>query len=82
MPILSGREVCLDHQPWLEPDQVCLVVIVVVVRITIFLWLGGILAASWAVLKATGVDGYVAMAERLMNITHALREGIDDIPVR
>ena len=42
---------------------------------------GGNIAASWAILQVTGVDGYMAIAEELMNVTRIVKQGIADIPV-
>ena len=42
---------------------------------------GGNLAASWAILQVTGVDGYMTVAEKLMRVTHAMMQGIGVIPV-
>jgi sphinganine-1-phosphate aldolase len=41
---------------------------------------GGIIAASWAILQAMGVDGYTEMARKLMDVTVSLKQGISDIP--
>ena len=41
---------------------------------------GAPIAAAWAALKTIGSDGYLRMAEKVMNTTSRLREGIDSIP--
>jgi glutamate/tyrosine decarboxylase-like PLP-dependent enzyme len=38
------------------------------------------MAAAWAALKTIGREGYVYMAERVMNTTARMREGIEAIP--
>jgi glutamate/tyrosine decarboxylase-like PLP-dependent enzyme len=41
---------------------------------------GAPIAAAWAALKTIGSDGYLRMAEKVMNTTGRLREGIESIP--
>jgi sphinganine-1-phosphate aldolase len=40
---------------------------------------GGTIAAAWAVMRFLGRDGYLSMAERVMQATARLREGINAI---
>ena len=42
---------------------------------------GGNIAASWATLKHLGQNGYMKIAEELMDTTNKLKEGISKIPV-
>ncbi len=42
---------------------------------------GGQLAASWAALRVMGREGYVRVAERVMETTQKLIAGINAIPV-
>ena len=44
-------------------------------------YIGGNIAASWAILNVTGVDGYMSMTAQLMNITDILKQGITQITV-
>jgi len=41
---------------------------------------GGAIAAAWAALHAIGLDGYLEIAESVMETTRRLKEGIDAIP--
>jgi len=41
---------------------------------------GAPIAGAWAALKTYGHDGYQRMAERVMNTTRKLREGIESMP--
>ncbi len=41
---------------------------------------GGSIAAAWAALRAFGVDGYMKNAEKIMNITIKLRDGVAAVP--
>lgn len=43
---------------------------------------GGPIAASWAVLRHMGQEGYVEMARKLMEITNIMKRGINDTEVR
>lgn len=40
---------------------------------------GGVIAAAWAILNHLGEDGYLAIAETVMQTVNRLREGIDSI---
>ena len=37
---------------------------------------GGIMAASWAILKCMGQDGYLDMAKKLMEVTNHIKNEI------
>ena len=37
---------------------------------------GGIIAASWAILKCMGQDGYLEMAKKLMEVTNRIKDEI------
>lgn len=41
---------------------------------------GGAIAAAWAIMNHLGEDGYLALAETVMDTTIRLREGIEAIP--
>ena len=42
---------------------------------------GGIMAASWAILKCMGQDGYLDMARKLMAVTNYLKREINAMEV-
>ena len=42
---------------------------------------GGIMAASWAILKCMGQDGYLDMARKLMAVTDYLKREINAMEV-
>ena len=42
---------------------------------------GGNIASSWAVLKCMGEDGYMDIAERLMQVATRMKDGINAIEV-
>ena len=48
----------------------------------LFVWTGGQLAAAWVALRTMGEDGYMKMAQTLMDTTKKLINGINNIPVR
>ncbi len=41
---------------------------------------GGAIAAAWAILQHLGEEGYLAIARRILDTTHKLREGIASVP--
>jgi len=41
---------------------------------------GGAIAAAWAALHAIGMEGYLKIAESVMDTTRRLREGVESIP--
>ena len=44
--------------------------------------LGGSIAASWAVLRSMGQDGYMEVAEKLMQVAAIMKEGVNSTEVR
>lgn len=42
---------------------------------------GGNIASSWAAIMSLGQEGYLSVAERLMNVTFSMKEGIRSVPV-
>lgn len=44
-------------------------------------YIGGNIASSWAVLKCMGEDGYMEIAERLMEVATRMKDGINSIEV-
>ncbi len=44
--------------------------------------LGGPIAASWAVLRYMGQNGYMEVAQRLMKVADIMKEGVTQIAVR
>ena len=50
--------------------------------VCVYLWSGGPIAASWAVLRYMGQEGYMEMARKLMGITDVIKRGINDTEVR
>ena len=41
-----------------------------------YFYVGGIMAASWAILKCMGQDGYLDMAKKLMAVTDHIKNEI------
>ncbi|XP_019855201.1 PREDICTED: sphingosine-1-phosphate lyase-like [Amphimedon queenslandica] len=41
---------------------------------------GGNIASSWAAIMSLGQEGYLSVAERLMNVTLSMKEGIRSVP--
>lgn len=42
---------------------------------------GGNIASSWAAMMSLGQEGYLCVAERLMEVTLSMKNGIKSIPV-
>ena len=62
-------------------DPSSLFILTINTHFCLFLYSGGPIAASWAVLHCMGQNGYMEVAKRLMEVAGIMKEGVNQVEV-